>query len=76
MNNSKHNNIISYLKIFIYGIIAPSIISFTFYYTFSTAIKQALKESINETFNKSISKKIKESIIDVIDNLKKINPNT
>jgi len=74
MNNSKSNNLISYLKILVYGIITPSIISFGIYYTFSSAIKIALKEALTETFDKSLGKKIKEVVEkSFINNFKKNN---
>jgi len=37
-----------YFKLFIYGIITPSILSFAFYYTFSKAVKDGIKDGIKE----------------------------
>ena len=61
-------NYIGWFKIFIYGIIAPSIISFGIYYTFSIAIKQAVKEALKETILETLKKtnnKIKDFIIKI-----------
>ena len=66
--NFKKNNIIIYLKIFVYGIITPSIISFAFYYTFSTAIKIAIKEALIETFDKSLKKNLELFLLKKIKN--------
>jgi len=67
MSNNNDDYKIKYLKIFIYGIVFPSIISFGFYYTMTTVIKnnkdvfkELLKESLKESFNEAINKNIKE----------------
>jgi hypothetical protein len=67
MSDNSNNNKIKYLKIFVYGIVFPSIISFGFYYTMTTIIKnnkdifkESLKEMLKESFNNTINKNIKE----------------
>ena len=66
-NNNENQNKISLLsaiKIFVYGIISPSIITFGIYYTFTIGIKYSIKniikEAITESFDISLTKNMKE----------------
>jgi hypothetical protein len=63
-----NNNFINYVKIFVYGIVTPSIITFGIYYTFKIAVKDALKEALLESMEKSFASKI-TNIISKKDNL-------
>ena len=47
-----------YIQLFVYGIITPSIIGYSIYYTFSESLKSALKDAID----KSIKQNIKEML--------------
>jgi len=47
-----------YIQLFVYGIITPSIIGYSIYYTFSESLKIALKDAID----KSIKQNIKETL--------------
>lgn len=66
-NNLKNNNYesnkknitndkfyLSCLKILVYGVITPSIISFGIYYTFTIGIKHSIKNIVKEAINESI----------------------
>ena len=57
---NKRNIVLEYVKIIVYGIIAPSILSYGIYYTCSSGVKEAVKEGLVESLRESfdISKKI------------------
>lgn len=65
MSSNKNNNYIQILKIFVYGIISPIIISIGIYWTFNVGLKDSLKEIgkevLSETIENTIKKSIKES---------------
>lgn len=67
---TKPNNsviFLSYFKIFIYGIVTPSIITFGLYYATNDILKNtfkaAMKEALKEAFKESMSEKL-NGIID------------
>jgi len=65
MTNNKNSNFIQILKIFVYGIVSPTIISIGIYWTFNIGLKDSLKEVgkevLSETFENTIKKCLKES---------------
>ncbi len=67
--NKSHT--ISWCKLFVYGIITPSIITFGIYYTFTIAAKEYIKYAIKEVLAESIDKAISKNLKDVILNIKK-----
>ncbi len=64
-NNKYNNNSIQILKIFVYGIVSPIIISIGIYYTLNVGLKNSLKEVgkevLTDILENSIKKCIKES---------------
>jgi hypothetical protein len=69
MDNS--NNSVQILKIFVYGIVSPLIISVGIYYTFNVGFKNLIKDAFNEVLTSVLENSIKKCLRETF-NLKKI----
>ena len=66
-NNNQNINT-EYLKIFVYGIITPSIIIFGLYYATNDILKNTFKSSLKDALKESFKESMSDKINDMLDN--------
>lgn len=64
-NNS--NVYLEYFKIFIYGVVTPSIIMFGIHYVVNDIVKDSFKNALKDGLKEAFKESFKEKLDDVID---------